>query len=385
MMKLPKREQCTGCGGCAAVCPKDCIRMVADREGFLYPVVEESRCVDCKLCEKVCTAWEQPAVSGVVDCLAARNKDAQIRKDSSSGGVFTALAQRVLQAGGAVCGAVYNEKFGVEHRLAFTMEELASMRGAKYTQSHAGHCFRQLKQLLAQDRPVLFVGTPCQCAALRSYIGDHDRLLLVDMICHGVPSGSIWASYVQRRRELDADGQKIAQIDLREKSTGWSHYAYSVRIEYGNGKIYSVSQGQDPFMKGFVENLYLRPSCAHCAFKGVQRCSDLTLGDCWGIWDLRPEFDDNKGTSLVLVQSDKGRKMWDAICEQFDWVELKEEDAIRYNPSAVRASVPHEAREAFFSRLEAGEPVDVLIWDLLTPKTPRRSLVKRVYDRLFRR
>lgn len=385
-MMLPNRNACTGCGGCAAVCPKGCIRMSADAEGFLYPRVDESQCVNCKLCEKACAVLHPPRVSGSAELLAAQNTDGVIRQESSSGGVFTALAETIIGQGGAVCAAAYGENFAVEHRIAFTMEELASMRGAKYAQSHAGHLFRQLKQLLTEGKPVMFVGTPCQCAGLKGYLGqDHDQLLTADMICHGVPAPVVWENYVNRRRALDARGAQIDAIDLRSKSTGWSNYAYSVMFRYVDGSVYSVPQREDPYMRGFVGDLYLRPSCSGCSFKGIHRCSDLTLGDCWGIWDSHPEFDDNKGTSLLLIQSEKGRQMWDMISPRFRCAALSEEAATKWNPSALSASTAHAARGEFFRRLRAGEKVDELILDILSPKTPRKSVWKRIARKLLPR
>lgn len=379
-MNLPKHEKCTGCGSCAAVCPKGCIRMVADQEGFLYPEVDESQCVSCKICEKACAVLNSPKVSDSVELLAAQNTDALVRQDSSSGGVFTALAQRVLQAGGAVCGAVYNEKFMVEHRIAFTMDEVVPMRGAKYAQSHAGHLFRQLKQLLTEGKQVMFVGTPCQCAGLKAYLGqDYDQLLTVDMICHGVPAPAVFNSYVNRRRELDANGAPVASINLRNKSTGWSNYAYSVMFQYTDGSVYSAPQREDPYMRGFVGNLYLRPSCSDCSFKGIHRCSDLTLGDCWGIWNTHPEFDDNKGTSLLLIHSSRGQSVWEGISDGFSIVSLTQEEAFDNNPSALTSSHAHPRREAIFAGLSEAKPVDKLIRDILEPKPHRSSLIQRVW------
>lgn len=381
---LPKNDRCTGCGACSAVCPKNCISMTQDAEGLLYPQIDASRCVGCQKCEKVCPVLRPLEVAQSTQAYATRNDDEQIRQKSSSGGVFTALAKTVIEKGGAVCAAAYDENFAVTHRIAHGQEELAFMRGAKYVQSHAGHLFRQLKELLDGGTPVLFVGTPCQCAGLKAYLGqEYEQLLLVDMICHGVPAPVVWDNYVNYRNQRDANGSDLVAVDQRDKSTGWSHYAYSVTFRYANGKAYSVPQGEDPYMRGFVQNLYLRPSCSGCSFKGIGRCSDLTLGDCWGIWDSHPEFDDNRGTSLLLVQSEKGRKLWGQIQSGFCTVALTAEEAVGSNPSAVRASEAHPRREEFFSRLRAGEPVEPLIRELLTPKPERQSLLRRILKRIF--
>ena len=246
--------------------------MTQDAEGLLYPQIDASRCVGCQKCEKVCPVLRPLEVAQSTQAYATRNDDEQIRQKSSSGGVFTALAKTVIEKGGAVCAAAYDENFAVTHRIAHGQEELAFMRGAKYVQSHAGHLFRQLKELLDGGTPVLFVGTPCQCAGLKAYLGqEYEQLLLVDMICHGVPAPVVWDNYVNYRNQRDANGSDLVAVDQRDKSTGWSHYAYSVTFRYANGKAYSVPQGEDPYMRGFVQNLYLRPSCSGCSFKGIGR------------------------------------------------------------------------------------------------------------------
>lgn len=382
-MMLPKSERCTGCGSCAAICPKNCIRMIPDDEGFLYPQIDGSQCVGCKKCETACPVLQVPKASESVQAYATQNMDRLIRQQSSSGGVFTALAKQVIQKGGVVCAAVYNDQFEVEHRIADTEEELAPMRGAKYSQSHAGHLFRQLKELLESGKPVMFTGTPCQCAGLKAYLGkEYEQLLLVDMVCHGVPAPSVWKAYVRCRRELDANGAELSSINLRDKSTGWSRYAYSVKFQYADGSAYCIPQSRDPYMRGFVGDLYLRPSCSVCSFKGINRCSDLTLGDCWGVWDSHPDFDDNQGTSLLFIQSEKGQKLWKCIQSDFRTVALTAEQAVLHNPSAMSASDAHPRRAELFSRLREGEPVAPLIWDLLMPKAERQSLIKRILRKI---
>lgn len=383
-MRLPNRDLCTGCGGCAAACPKGCIRMEADAEGFLYPRVDQSQCVDCKKCEQTCAVLHKPAVGESVQAWATRNTDSDVRRESSSGGVFTALAKCVIGDGGAVCAAVYTEDWTVVHKIAFTVEALAAMRGAKYVQSHAGHLFARLKSLLTEGKPVMFVGTPCQCAGLKAYLGqDYERLILVDMVCHGVPAPSVWKAYVRRRRELDANGAELMSVNLRDKSTGWSRYAYSVKFQYANGSAYCVPQGQDPYMRGFVGDLYLRPSCSACSFKGISRCSDLTLGDCWGIWDTHPEFDDDQGVSALLIHSKKGQMLWSDISTQFHSMQLTEEDVTNYNSSAIHSSAPHPRRVVFFDRLSSGEPIDELISNVLLENAPKKGVFKRILDRLL--
>lgn len=359
--------------------------MRSDREGFRYPVIDAAQCVGCRLCEKVCPVLNPAQNRGEPSVYAAKNKDAEVRRLSSSGGVFTTLAEMILADGGAVCAAKYDADFRVVHDMAYTKTDLAAFRGAKYAQSRAEHCFPVIRKLLNEGRPVLFVGTPCQSAGLNRYLGAADpRLLTVDMICHGVPSPKVWERYLQDRKQADGADPVLRTVDLRSKATGWSRYGYTVKMTYENGKEYAVPQGQDFFMQGFVKNLYLRDSCARCGFKGTARCSDLTLGDFWGIWDLKPEFDDDRGTSLLAVHSAGGQRAWERIQHQFEAVPMSWAEAVRYNPSAVESSVPHPDRQAFFAQLEQGGSVICLIRDKLVRPVEKPSLFQRIRNRLRR-
>ena len=356
--------------------------MTADAEGFRYPQIDADRCISCGMCEAVCPADHAPAVSQETSVLAAQNRDEAVRGQSSSGGVFTALARQVLSEDGLVCAAVYDEAHRVTHVVTGRPEELGRMRGAKYAQSAAEPCFPELRDALKKGRSVLFVGTPCQTAGLDRFLGrKYESLLLVDMICHGVPSPLVWEKYLAERRRTDAAGAAVRDIDLRNKETGWSRYAYSVKIGYEDGSQYRMHQAQDPFLRGFVQNLYLRPSCAQCGFKGIGRCSDLTLGDGWGIWDIAPEFDDDKGTSLVLIHTEAGRRAWDAVAPGFRTYPLTAEQAAAQNPSALRSSPAHPERERFFASLEAGAPVTETIRQCLDPPE-KRGLLQRIRGKL---
>lgn len=382
---LAEKANCSGCGACTASCSLNCIEMEMDKEGFRYPQVDTDRCIGCDLCESVCPVLNPLLVADHTDFLAAQHHDIDLRLQSSSGGVFSALAENILLQGGAVCAAAYTDDFAVVHFVSRDSTDLPRFRGAKYTQSYAEPCFPEIRQLLRDEIPVLFVGTPCQTAGLKSYLGkEFENLLLLDMVCHGVPSPMVWKKYLKEQTEKA--GTAITGINQRSKTSGWSRYGYSVERHHANGTVDSVKQGQDWFMRGFTGDLFLRPSCSNCAFKGVERCSDLTLGDCWGIWDTHPEFDDNKGTSLLLLQTEKGRAAWNGIQEAFEWIKIDKADAVRYNPSIVRSSAAHPARQAFFERLDAGENLTDLVKAYLSPpEPPRVSLLRRIKDKLLPR
>lgn len=375
---LPEKDLCVGCGSCAAACPRHCIQMLPDEEGFRRPAIDTTKCVNCRRCEQVCPLLLNTPEHTRTAAYAAKNRDAAVRAESSSGGVFTALAGWVLGQGGCVCAAKYNDKFEVVHDFAYSASETLPFRGAKYAQSRAEHCFPKIRSLLQEGRLVLFVGTPCQTAGLSAFLGTDDpNLILVDMICHGVPSPKVWKRYLQTRRKVDARNAQIKSVNLRSKLTGWSRYAYSVDIAYQDGSHYCVPQGQDPFMRGFVQNLYLRQSCSHCPFKGSRRRSDLTLGDFWGIWDQHPEFDDNRGVSLLLVHSRKGQDIWAAVMEDFDCIPVTPEDAFRQNPSALNGSPAHGKREVFFAQLDKATDTGRLIGTCLSGHK-KAGLLERV-------
>ncbi len=374
---LPDQNICTGCGACAAACPSGCLTMVPGEEGFCYPVADPARCTQCGLCEGVCPALRPGQGTGMPEALAVKNRDAALRRDSSSGGVFTALARDTLARGGWVCGAIYDEYFAVRHVLTKQEGEIAPMRGAKYSQSRAEDCFPRIQGLLEENTPVLFAGTPCQCAGLRAFLGgDPPGLLTVDMVCHGVPSEKVWIRWLDFRRKTDAPGASITGVNLRSKASGWSRYSYSVEISYSDGSCYRRPQGQDAFLRGFVQNLYLRPSCARCQHKGLSRQSDLTLGDFWGIWELHPEFDDDRGVSLLLLQSEKGRQAWGRIAGDFDALTVDCSQAVAQNPSALHPSQPHKNREKFFRGLEKTNDLESWINTCLAGGKP--SLLSRL-------
>lgn len=386
---LPAKNLCNGCGACSVTCSRNCIEMIADYEGFLYPNLNLQKCVSCGLCEQSCPILmnKDTKQNYRTKAFAAQNKNEDIRRKSSSGGVFIALALAVIEQGGAVCAAKYSKDFEVVHGIATTKEQLLDYCGAKYVQSKTEQCFKEIKKLLCQGQIMLFVGTPCQIAGLSAFLKrPYDNLVLVDMICHGVPSPLVWSKYLEERRQRDANGAELVAVNLRDKSTGWSRYGYSIRFDYQNGKVYSVHQKKDSFMQGFTSNLYLRPSCSNCKFKGVERCSDITLGDYWGVWNQYPEFDDNIGTSLVMIHSEKGQKMWKAILDDFRTLEISNEEATQYNPSAIKSSPASNKRTAFYRGLRQGKQVSDLVQIYVSNKDKQKaSIVWRIWNKVFHR
>ena len=372
MVQLATERSCTGCMACASVCPKNCITMKADADGFSCPVVDEAACVGCGLCEKACPVLTEAQYKHTPTAYAARSQDTAMRLESSSGGVFTELARQILAQGGAVFGAVYDENFRVVHACAEDESTLAKMRGAKYAQSDLTGIFRDVKARLNRGQQVLFAGTPCQVAGLLGFLGRYyENLITVDFVCHSVPSPMVWAEYVKSLGD-------VASVNLSAKDTGWSRYRYCHRFEDRSGAVRRIPNGESLYMKLFVGDYINRRSCSECHFKGYARGSDLTIGDFWGIWDIAPDLDDNMGTSVVLVQSERGRILWDAVCPSLDIREVTLEEASRQNRAMLVPAPASKNRDAVLEQVRRGDLEGC--WDLFQVREP--TALQRIRGKL---
>ncbi len=291
---------------------------------------------------------------------ACYNKNKNIRMQSSSGGLYYAVAELIINQGGVVYAAVY-DKFEVIHKKIDTIEYISESCGSKYAQSKLSDCYSFVKNDLINNLQVLFIGTPCQCYGLKAYLNrGYDNLFIIDFACHGVPSAKVLKRYLDEQKHL----QPLENINMRDKSSGWSNYKYSWRFENTNEEK-TISQSNISFMKGFTSDLYLRPSCYECSFKGIDRKTDVTLGDYWGVWDIQPDMDDNKGTSLVIIHSSKGQRLFEKISGQFEYKVADIDKAISYNPSIIKTVVKTPKRAEFFKRFYLGEQIDSIVTDLL--------------------
>lgn len=375
MISIKETDKCCGCGACAQACPKQCIRMEADKEGFLYPVINKSACADCGKCEKVCPinskdGEREARTPDNIMTMAAINPDHSTRMKSSSGGIFSLLAERVIDEGGAVFGAVFDEEWNVRHTMAGTMEQVAPMRGSKYVQSTIGNVYGQVKGELQKGRRVLFSGTPCQVKGLHSFLAkDYPNLLTVDFICHGVPSPMVWQEYLKEvvrylkrstpQNTAETIGRhSIRNISFRDKQFGWKDYGFcldfaapkkneahisqSAMTSFGKASCSNINESmfslrctydEDPFMQAFLGDVCLRPSCHACHAKAGRSGSDITLGDCWGIDRIDRDFNDDKGVSIVRATA-KGIKIVEemgAITKKLDFEHQRTAD--NYNPA----------------------------------------------------
>ena len=356
MINITDKLQCCGCEACRSVCPRHCISMEADKEGFLYPQVDLSQCIDCKLCEKVCPVLHLVSSAKVPLAYAGINNDTNIRLRSSSGGIFTLMAEQILQKNGVIFGACFDEQWGVVHRYTETKEGLSRFRGSKYVQSHIGDSFLQAKRFLEVGREVLFSGTPCQIAGLKNFLRkSYQNLLTVDVVCHGVPSPKVWQKYLCesvckayhiRRGSSFSLADKITDISFRSKEKGWK--TYHVKIGYQNGKKDMTPFNNDIYMNVFLSNLSLRPSCYSCPTKLQHVQSDITLADFWGVDRLHPEIDDDKGCGLILVHNDHALSLLKSLDCQLQ--EQKLDKVIAFN-SNITYSVKEPVNRNFFYML----------------------------------
>ncbi len=348
MIAINDKKDCVGCHACLNLCPQSCISMESDTEGFWYPEVDYARCIKCGLCIKVCPIINKKTVHNNLKAYACINKNESVRMKSSSGGIFTLIAEHIINKDGVIFGAGFDENFSVSHSYIETKEELDRFRGSKYVQSKIGVTYKQVSDFLKLGKEVLFTGTPCQIGGLKSYLGQpYDNLFCIDIVCHGVPSPKVLLKYISYRE--NSAGSQVRRMSFRLKNKGWKRF--SVSILFNNGTEYRQTMDKDLYMKAFLINICLRPSCYDCAFKTLHRESDITLADCWGIQDMLPDMDDDKGTSLIFVNSVNGQSMLKQIKDNILLKEVDVKQAVSYNSAAVKSVGYNPKRDAFFEGL----------------------------------
>ncbi len=341
--RLAQHGHCTGCTACASICPKDAIAMVRDREGFAYPAVDLERCIHCGRCTGVCPALGDRGPGHLPAAFAAWNRNPQIRKDSTSGGVFTALAERILESGGVVYGAAMDSRQHLRHVACFSREELRALRGAKYVQSDLGETFREIREAL-RKRPVLFSGTPCQVDGLYRFLGGRpENLTTCDLVCQGVPSPGVWEAMV---RSIEArKGKSLRSVRFRNKVAGW-HDSHFTAV-YQDGTMDSAPLFATGYGRAFGRALFLRPCCHRCAYSNLNRPGDFTLGDFWGLRSDELPEQQLLGVSLLLVNTAHGSYLFDQL--NLGRQAFPIERAVAGNPRLAYPLAPPPDRAAFFS------------------------------------
>lgn len=369
MISITDKSKCTGCTACVTVCPRQCIVMRRDREGFDYPVANPDLCIGCGRCDDVCPVLNLRGKSEPLSAYAVRVPEYLDR--SSSGGVFPKLAEEVIKAEGVVFGAVMNDDLTVGHSEAETMDQVQRMRGSRYVQSDMYSAYEDVKHYLEEGRKVLFTGTPCQIAGLNAYLGkEYADLLTAETACHGVPGPGLWARYA------DALGKRygtpIGKVCFRDKRSGWRRYSFTFNA---GDRTVSVPYVKDPYMSLFVQDMILRPSCHSCPAREGRSGSDLTLADLWNVAETVKEMDDDKGVSLVLANTARG-------VAALDGMDLRKVDAVkamRLN-SGFATSVPcPERREEFFDGLHIAKDLISYMKGFVVKTWSVRKLYRRLH------
>jgi len=364
---LPTRDRCSGCGACAHRCPTNCITMFEDSEGFKQPAIDADACIACGICESTCPVINEPYkrdFKPVAYGGASRDKD--VKAQSSSGGMFSLFAKRILDRGGVVYGASYTKGFRVAHEGVRDEEGMKRLRGSKYMESDLNTCFDEIDKLLKQGVPVLFCGVPCNVGGLIAAVGDDENLFTVDILCHGAPSPLVWDIFLKEHEEKHSS--KAVSVTFRDKSVGWRKSG--MKIEFENGDIFEQDKLYGDWMRAFLHDLMLRPSCYNCAYKTEERPGDVTLGDFWGVENFTSEKDDNLGMSLMRINSEKGMQALKELSDKLDMFEVDWHKAAEYNFGIFNAAPPQPLREEFLNRV-GRESFRDIVYDMLGDKARR--------------
>lgn len=386
MIFVKNKKECCGCGACEQVCPKHCISMKCDKEGFLYPDVNLTDCINCGLCEKACQYInKREKKNQPLEQYYFIHGNDDIRRKSSSGGVFICLAEEVIKNNGVVFGASFDDSFNVEISYAENIKECWKFLGSKYAQAKVGNAYQLVKKFLVANRLVLFSGTPCQVNGLQHYLGkDYDNLIKLDFTCHGIPSPGIWKKYLSSIK----GNYCIQSVNFKDKDvSGWNNYGITI-VGKKNGeekKLVSEGNRQNPYMKGFIQYLYNRPSCTNCASKSFSSSSDIMIGDFWNVekYHSEPIFNDNKGVSIAMAVSEKGNEVLQKLYAygRINPISLEELEMDRQHICILKSATQHPFRKVFFTLYHLNLPLKINIWLCLEPfnyARKVRGLMKKI-------
>lgn len=361
MIQISDKVDCCGCNACGDVCPNEAISFNKDNEGFWYPTVDEDKCVNCNLCEKVCPVLHSPDFINRYNeaiVFAAYSKDEAIRMDSTSGGMFSVFALEKFSRHAFVGGAVYNEDHTCSQIVTIDAKRLSEIRSSKYIQSNAEGVYKEIRELLEDGKELFFCGCPCQVNALYNFLGrDYEKLTTCDFICRGVNSPKVFLKYLEMlERQF---GSNATNIKFKNKKWGWHNF--SLQVIFENGKEYCKDRWHDLFFIGYLQSgIFARPSCYECSFKGFPQKSDVSLADFWGIENIDPMMDQDKGTSLVMINSEKGQRLFDVIKDKVEWRQCSVDDARKGNPAMDISLIPNSNNRADFFR-----DLDVLPFEIV--------------------
>ncbi len=357
MIELLDKSSCSGCEACVQRCPKQCITMKEDELGFRYPSIDTIQCVECGACVRICPTKSNVQEATPLTIYACKNKGAETRQNSSSGGLFTAIATQIIEQEGIVFGVTFDGNLNVCFDSADTIEQLQKFQGSKYVQATVGRIYESVEKYLKAGRKVLFSGTSCQVAGLKSYLGrEYDSLVTIDFICHGVPSQRLFDQFLKEEIP-DIQEKNNCVVRFRDKTNGWWNFHFSVTSDSAESQhpitIYNHPFAETSYGALFLNNVSLRPSCYQCAAKSGKSKSDITMADFWGVWHSYPEKDDNKGITLAIINSKKGEEL--IPFDKLDYFPLSMEDAFFANEGYFECPIKHPKIELFYKWMIEGK------------------------------
>lgn len=377
MLEICSIDNCTGCRVCEQICPKSAIQMKEDIKGHIYPNIDQLLCIDCKRCVKHCPSINSLETNIPKRVIAGWVKDPNIRKSSTSGGISYAISKIIVANGGLFCGVKWdNIRNETKHELTDDVTHLAEFQGSRYSHSNTSDVYIQIRNLLFQGRVILFSGTPCQVAGLKSFLGKHyNNLYTMDLICHGVPSRKILRDRISTIEQ--SVGKKVINLKSREKTP--NQYFTSVTYFHNDGTSTQISVYEEPFFRGFVENYFLRPNCYKCKFAQKGRVSDITIGDFWGFEPHSLKFGSyRKGTSVILINTSKGSKLFEMLKENLIWEERDFYEAASCNRNLTRPQLIPKHYDEFWERYLLGESLSDLSLDFFPPIAYKISFKSRI-------
>ena len=346
MKQVLEKSRCTGCTACMNICPKGAITMVEDTDGFKYPVIDQDKCINCGLCVKTCPVLNTKENKSLNKCYVGYNKDEEVRLNSSSGGIFSLIANHILDQKGIVIGAAFNENNELKHIAIEKNKDLNKLMGSKYLQSDLNDIFKYIKENI-KERKILFVGTPCQVGGLKAFIkNDYNNLICIDLVCHGVPSPKLFKKYIE---ELENENGNLLNYNFRDNSTGWDTYSNTATFK---DKTITEDRKQNKYMKLFLSDVALRQSCFNCNFKLGNKYSDITLGDFWGIKNHYPEMYNKSGVSAIIINTKQGEELFNNINKDIEYKECKLEEILSGNPSLKISGKEPKTRDNFFKEMD---------------------------------
>ena len=366
MEEIINKRMCTGCTACMNICPKKAISMQEDSEGFKYPVIDQDKCINCGLCKKTCPVLNTKNNFAINSCYAAYSKKEEKKMNSSSGGIFSLIANYILDNKGIVIGSAFDNKMQLKHISVVNKNGLNKLSGSKYLQSDLNNVFSYIKENI-KNKKILFVGTPCQIAGLKAFLkNDYDNLMCVDLICHGVPSPKLFRKYIDELNTKHSD--YVTDYIFRDKSPGWDTY-----------KSFTQPAKDNEYMKLFLSDIALRNSCYNCNFKFGNKYSDITLGDFWGIKAVYPEMYNKIGVSAIIINTNKGKEIFNCLQKNINFKECDIKNILHGNPSLQSSCKKPKKRESFFNNIEY-----LTIDKLVQQYVPKMNIFKKIINKIKR-